>query len=311
MARRGRPSGIDRARELVSLVGSLSAEGDTISAEVISSRLGISLEEARHDLTLILTASTAQDEYLPLYGRGDAYDRLTMGSSIVRGRPLRLTRLEATAVLSALNEAGMDEDDPIRVGLEASLGPAGFDADTVRSAVEAEADPAQSATLQTCARAISQGSSLEFEYQGTLDAEPRRRHVSPEGIRRERDLTYLDAYDLDARGPRCFRIDRMAGVGIGGYAPEPGSEEPTPARSVTLAFSQVLDSDTDTFPGLMLGEKNPDGTASGRAPYYGGTWLARRIAATGGRVTTTDPELDALVRSEAARLLALLDARLS
>jgi len=54
----GRTGGVEEARELVALVATLSDEGATLDAETIATRLGITLDEARKLLSLILTAST-------------------------------------------------------------------------------------------------------------------------------------------------------------------------------------------------------------------------------------------------------------
>ena len=43
MARAGRTGGVDAAREIVSVIGALSTEGDEVNPGAIASRMGLSL----------------------------------------------------------------------------------------------------------------------------------------------------------------------------------------------------------------------------------------------------------------------------
>ena len=46
MARAGRTGGVDAAREIVSVIGALSTEGDEVNPGAIASRMGKTPEEA-------------------------------------------------------------------------------------------------------------------------------------------------------------------------------------------------------------------------------------------------------------------------
>ena len=52
----GRPGSLDEARELVTLISSLSDAGDSLSADAVAERLGIDAEEAEKLVALVLSS---------------------------------------------------------------------------------------------------------------------------------------------------------------------------------------------------------------------------------------------------------------
>ena len=96
-ANRRRPA-IEEARELVALVGALRDNGDTLDAEAVSARLGITPQRAEHMLDLLTQAGgESYANSLPLAADDDSSVTLIAAfANTVRGRSVRLTRAEAT-----------------------------------------------------------------------------------------------------------------------------------------------------------------------------------------------------------------------
>ena len=307
---RGRKGGVEKARELVAVVGSLAKAGDRISADTIASRLGVSNREVRRLMVLLLSATSGSDDYLSLYAEDDGFDELVVTQNpSLTGKPLRLTYLESLALNSALSEAGVPADDPLRGALSSSFGAQGLDLDSVMRIIEPGGDPMVAKNLAWCGRAIARGLTLRFDYVGIVSNKRTRRHVACQSPRFDGEYVYLDAFDLDAGAGRTFRLDRMSNPELGEALPTPpAAKAPSRdgSREIRLVFHDKSALGRFFWPGLELDEED-DVAASGTIPYFGGTWLPRRIAACGKDVETTDPEVAALVTKIASDLLAMAE----
>ena len=108
MARAGRTGGVDAAREIVSVIGALSTEGDEVNPDAIASRMGKTPEEASKFMDMLLYLGT-DDVGLKLCAESDDDDTPYFVDSAA-GRPLRLTKAETLAVQAALAWMGTPED---------------------------------------------------------------------------------------------------------------------------------------------------------------------------------------------------------
>lgn len=304
----GRPGALDEARALVALVASLSEAGDALTPEAVSSRLGVDAEQAEKLIGLVLTAAGADGEQLPLTEEGGGVTlALSRG---VRGRRLRLTRGETLALLAALERLGVPEADPLRSRLAGSLQGGAPDEGGVRRLL-GSSDGRDGAVVAACAEALAGHRDLEFAYHKEPGGEAEERHVRPLRLRSEGDAWYLEAHDLDRRAERTFRADRMGDVRAVARAAA-GAEEGRPAahagaREVRLVFHEPRYLDLLPWHELSVTRRDAEANVvEATTPLYGGTWLARMVAACGGTVTTDDPELAALVADYAR---AQLDAR--
>lgn len=308
MARRtgaGRIGGIEEARQLVALVGALSECGDVLTADWIVSRLGVSRETAMKMLMLIVTAGDDEDSFLSVASSDDFSEVSLAFAGGMRGKGVRLTKSETIAIIAALNRIGVPADDPLRASVESSLLSPMVNMDELRRVLAPMSPSGEAAALSTCSRALAHGNAIEFEYRGSLDAEPRTRHVEPTALEQGEGNWYLDGFDLDRMGLRRFRIDRMGEVRDAG--PARGmtkSVEDQPARSIDISFSDLSYLTLFTWPGLVLDDRD-ETSAEGTIPYYGGMWLPRRIAACAGTVTTTADEVMRLARAYAQEQLVL------
>jgi predicted DNA-binding transcriptional regulator YafY len=299
----GRPGSIDRARMLVAILGTLEKEGDSISADVIADRFGISLEEARRDIQLLAGFSGDAGFYLPTYLSDDGSTLTLAFNSDVHGRPCRLSLEETNALLVALDRVGIPDDDPVRQTIVGSLGARTPDANLVAPLIATDDQGANPEISRACADALLEGSSLTFLYQGMRDPAPVERHVDPYGTHHANGDWYLDGFDLDRQADRMFRFDRMGDVRQGGKRTPHAHARPTEQRLVGIHFADA--SWTTLFDWHRLGPltKDADGTLSGRIVSYGGMWLARHIAACGGAVWVDDEETMAQARAFAREQL--------
>lgn len=302
----GRPSADLRTRELIALIGALRDQGSSITAGAISTRLGVSPERARELIMLILTSCTSTSAQLPLGISEDEDELVLCFARGVHGRPLRFTRGEAAAVEDALDLLGLPRDDALRDDVRAAYGPSGVDelgAAASRERVDASLAHGQSEILEACSHALIEEAGLAFGYRGGSAGAPERRHVKPLALRVESERWYLDAYDYDREAGRTFRIDRMADPHVTG---DMGADDPEASfgatRHVRIAFADEHLLELLEWPQLVI-EGRERGRLVASIPYYGGPWLARRIAACGGSATTDDEELVASVREVAASLL--------
>lgn len=307
----GRRSALREAQNLISLWSALSG-GSSIDVHVVASRLGIDEKSAGRLLELLATAHGNETDYLPLYvdTSEDANDVVALQATPNARGPVSLTEREFAALTSALNTLGVSADDPLRAKLAACCQAANQDkatASNLANELAAAYSSSNSDTLFEISKALGESLDLSFHYAGSNDSQPRQRTVSPERIYHDSRIWYLDAYDHMRRGKRTFRIDRMSDVRSiphsPGSTPSDGSQnEP---RLVELRFSdEGILTDRD-WPGICVLRKQ-DGCITASIPYYESTssWLVRRIASYGGRVSTNDIALRQRVATYAHHLLA-------
>ncbi|MCR5393153.1 MAG: WYL domain-containing protein [Olsenella sp.] len=303
----GRKGGLQEARELVAIVSSLDHAGDSLDVSAIAGRLGISEQDARHRMDLILSATGEGASVLPLMA-DETNGRLVLeGKPGVHAKKLRLTKSESVAVQAALARMGIPVDSPLYKKLAGSLSPSSPSdsqvSRTLGTAVNLDSQPetgnAAAATkvahaILQCSRAIAQLGMLNFSYRGTADEAPRERHVDPKGLRNSDGAWYLDAFDPSRHGNRVFRLDRMTDVRISPaevIAPDPIAE--VGRRMVRITFRDRHYLDLLDWPGLRI-ERDDGSVIIARIPYYGGEWLPRHIAACAGTAHTSDGEVNSL-----------------
>ncbi len=306
---RGRKDALDEARELISLLSALSQTGDTITVNTISSRLGVSESEAKKFIEMLSMAGGIDQGFLSLYFVDEDETEIAVSFDEGNtGRPLRLTRQETVALMSALNYIGVGPDDPIRRQLESGfLTDDNRSLDVIRTLYPAYS-PDTNEAFSTCNDSLVEGTNLSFLYQGHADNEPKRRIVRPTGMRSENGTWYLDAYDLLRREDRTFRIDRMRKVEerVRGVR-TPASPSEHPAREVRLRFNDESLLDLFEWPGLKVITRTEYGTTASIMYYAGSNWLPRRIAAAGAGISCDDEEIRHLARQYAQEQLSMAD----
>lgn len=288
--RPGRTGSVSVARQLVALATSLTNEGEIITAQNIASTLGVSYDEARHLIALVSLGSGESIDYLPVILSDDDGEVSLMEGAELSARRVRLTRSETIALRAALSELGVDDTDPLVQTLNASYAAPTFSADDIAQSLEAPSSASDSATLRACSQAIVDGNGLSFCYDPVTGGPQSTRRVMPQLVRRGDDCWYLDAFDLDRRGRRVFRIDRMSSLSqIAAETRMPKTGDTT-ATLVLAHFADERYLDLFHWDGLQLVTRDNSGTTV-RIPHYGGTWLAAHLAACAGTVHVNDRQL--------------------
>ncbi|MGN0076190.1 MAG: helix-turn-helix transcriptional regulator [Parafannyhessea sp.] len=305
--RRGRKGGLLEARQLSALVGALDREGSTISANVVAQRLGCSLDHAKHLLSMLADASDDKSLYrLPLLPADDMSETVLMFRTLV-GKPLRLTRTESAALISALGHAGVTPDDPLFAKLARGLVARPLQDDLPRdvSPKSGVAD-SEAEALRTCSQAIARNQDLCFDYTSSLSNQASRRMVMPHGVDHDNGSWYLEAFDLSRNGARTFRLDRMSNLRPvredARIDPPSLAPEASAPRQVTFVLLDPSLADTfhwnkTSFTAL------PSGHVLARCAYFGGNWLLRRLSACGNAIAISDAALCGAVRDYASSLL--------
>ena len=271
MARAGRTGGVDAAREIVSVIGALSTEGDEVNPGAIASRMGKTPEEASKFMDMLLYLGT-DDVGLKLCAEFDNDDTPYFVDSAA-GRPLRLTKAETLAVQAALAWMGTPEDDPLAATVNRALGAPDFDGKTVHRMLAPASSAEVDATRSACAHAIARKLDLRIVYRKSGASTDEVRLVQDARLRQEDGSWYLTGTDPSRGARRDFKLERISSV-------------------------EAVDSEhwLELLPWHDLEvTRHADGTLTARTAWYGGMWLPRMIAACGGHVACDDPMLAAAV----------------
>ncbi|SER53489.1 helix-turn-helix transcriptional regulator [Parafannyhessea umbonata] len=309
---KGRPGGIERARDLFALIGALQNDADSLSVEAVAKRLNCSTDHARR-LTDLLIQSTAEGEgtHLPL-----TYDEATgevgLSSSTpsrAHGRPVRLLPSEAYALLKGMAATGISLGGPHGRKLVRALAERVAEGTRLRafpsvSPTPRTETPAQSNNdgkkILTCSQALNAQKNVRFDYQSAGFKSSRT--VRPLGLVYQEGHSYLSAYDLGRQSERLFRTDRMSNVSATDSSQAsdwlPESSEPRPIVFEVLDRKTVM---SFNWPNTHF--FTADGRTMGQTDYYGGMWLVRRFAALSRAVALGDEGLCLSVGDYARELL--------
>lgn len=301
----GRKGSIATARQLVALATSLTEEGEVISAQDIATTLGVSYDDARHLIALVSMGSGESVDYLPVIMSDEDDEVALMEGALLNVRSIRLTRAETIALQAALTEIGVDQDDPLVQTLSRTYASPSFSRDDVARSFEAPSSASDTSVLKRCSKAISAGQGLTFSYRPVTGGTVGRRKVVPQLLRRSDDSWYLDAYDLQRRGPRVFRLDRMSDVQQLDVEFDPSALEQRPQKSpmVAVRFDDRRYIDLFAWDGLQIVSSDESGIVT-RLPQYGGLWLARHLVACNGTVQVSDEQLASQMHSYALEQIA-------
>lgn len=293
-----------------------------VSTAKAADDLGLTPKQLTNDLWSLFT-----DCGLPGHGPGDLIDLAIsedyLGVTFTAGmdRPLRLSSLEATAVLVALRALtelpGLVDPQAARSAIakvEASVG-------TIGAANNPHSEPAEGETPAAAAvrDAVHRQRALAIDYYSASRDTASHRVVDPIRVVVIAAQSYLEAWCRSAEGVRLFRFDRIDSAQV---LDEPSSPPPPvvaagtdtslfdadPALpSATLLVAPSAAWMFDYYPMKVVGE-HPDGSREAVITYASDEWMARLILGFGPDVQVLAPEsLAAQVRATAAAALHAYD----
>ncbi|MBF4997204.1 YafY family transcriptional regulator [Nocardia sp. BSTN01] len=292
-----------------------------ISAPEAAAELGVSTKQLMSDLNQLWMCG------LPGYGPGDLIDlsfseesiEVTFSAGI--DRPLRLTSIEATALLVALRSIA---DLPGMVDPTAARSATA----KIESAISGEAghrsepdtaEPVEAPAVTTVRSALADGRALRLVYYSASRDVVSERVVDPIRIVLVDNNSYLQAWCRQAEGVRLFRFDRIeeaTELDEPANPPRHATEESagldlfSDDPAVALArlrirgdYGWVL----DQYP-MHPVVVHPDGSVEATMRFATLGWIARLLLGFGSGVTVLGPpELVSAVRERSAAALAAYD----
>lgn len=287
-----------------------------ISAAEAAADLGVTTKQLMADLNQLWMCG------LPGYGPGDLIDlsfseesvQVTFTAGIER--PLRLTSIEATAVLVALRSIvdlpGMVDPTAAHAAiakLEAAIS-GGV------PATPAVGAPAEAPAVTTVRSALAAGRALRLEYYSASRDVVSTRVVDPIRIVAVDDNSYLQGWCREAEGVRLFRFDRIESAEELAEASRPPQE----ARATDAGLDLFQDDPAVPLARLLIGPDygwvldqypmhrmavHPDGSLEATMRFATLDWMARLVLGFGSGVTVlSPPELVAAVRERSETALA-------
>jgi proteasome accessory factor C len=262
---------------------------------------------------------------LPGYGPGDLIDidwhgdRVTLSNADEIARPLRLTSLEALALIAALRELSdvpgiVDRGaiDRVLAKLEAAAGTA-----TASDRVVAAPTPsAEADVVTTVTDGLARGRRLHLRYWVPARDEATERDVDPVRLFNADGNVYLSGWCYRSEDIRTFRLDRVLEVTVTDQpidlpdetrqrALDSGLFTPSPEdRLVTFSLDPPARWVADYYPCESVGERG-DGGLVVKLRAHDDAWVRRLALGLAGMGRVTDPpELSEEVRDVAVSALA-------
>jgi len=310
-----------RLVRLLNMVPYFQANPRITYAEAASD-LGVSVKQLQDDLNQLWMCG------LPGYGPGDLIDFEFSGDTIEvtfsagMDEPLRLTSLEATGLLVALQGLvdipGVVDPDAAQSAIakiEAAAGTAGTGG-ADGAAILDDQVTTEGETATTVRAAMRGGRAVGIEYYSASRDALSRRVVDPIRVVLIGDHSYLEAWSRESEGVRLFRFDRIVDATV-------LDEEAQPPEPVLRARpdTSLFDADPslpvarfliapaaawmrEYFPMREVKEL-PDGSCEAVMTFASEEWLARLVLGFGADVRVLEPaSLAARVRDSATAALA-------
>lgn len=184
-----------------------------ISLMEASRELGCSIGELKNDLDRLWCCGAPGLQPGDLVDMERSYVSVTITNSQGMDRPLRLTPIEAGALLLALEaleaRGSIVDTAPIVSAahkLRAALGEEPVAVDDAPAPIP-RFDPSVAVTIH---QAVREDRQLRIIYQGTHDTQPAERTISPAHVFDHATHTYLLAWDHGRNDERVFRLDRIS-----------------------------------------------------------------------------------------------------
>lgn len=300
-------AGPARITRLLNLVPFL-LEHPGISAPDAAGALGIDVGTLMDDLRQVWLCG------LPGYGPGDlidldfSFESITVTFDAGMTRPLRLTSIEATALLLGLaslaENPGLADPEVVRSAIAKLEAAAGVAAPAPPTAAMGNGTPGPDIP-GTVRDAVVRGRALRLRYWSATSDRVTTRVVDPIELAVGGANTYLVAWCREASGPRDFRLDRIETAEIldeesrpGGATTVAGSAAgngPRIAGSLhgapTTATLRVLPSGAwlAEYHSMTVIETSPDGVMLVTMPYGDEDWLLRLLLGAGGVLRLIEP----------------------
>lgn len=309
---KGRPLVHERLRRLLYLVPFV-AKNPGLTVEAVARELGITREALLEELDLLTLVGRPPfdpDDFVDIYVEdGRVYVELDQR---LRAPP-RLTAAEGVALAAAaalLKPAAGDALTRALGKLESVLPPHALQRyrDMSRTLDVAMEAPDGLATLS---QAIVERREVELDYFTAARGQTEHRRVRPWELFSHRGLWYLNAFCLARGGPRLFRLDRIARLGLtderfaevdgAGARALPGVVDAN--GEVHVRFSP------DVAPWIVerfgdAARPAPDGSVEVTVPGDSERWLTQWILSFGGDAVIVSPQWakDAVARAARASL---------
>ncbi len=232
-----RPSATDRLARILSMVPWIASQ-DQPRIDDVCERFDISRQELVADLNVVFVVGL--HPYTPESLIEVIFDdeHVSIDYTNFFERPLRLTRGEALAILTAgiaaTTQPGHDPEGPLARGLAKVADVLDIDLDDDLGVV---VDDRVAATAQLLDRAIRECAVVHLGYFSHSRNERTERDVEPRRVFASDGAWYLDAHCRATDEDRVFRLDRIVEAVATAERFDPG---PEPTRAVAFLASPEL-----------------------------------------------------------------------
>lgn len=279
---------LSRALGLLSLLSGAGAAG--VSRQEARASLGCdepALDAAIEVVSLLMDRETgARAAVLEEDGL------LSLAGDAAELKPLRLTAEESAVLAHVLDAAGLDAGARERIERAVAV------AAGARDGRELIADGAGLGPyFAPLSEAIRDGVRVRLTYRGHADAVARERTVDPGSLQVADGAAYLLAWDVEARGERRYRLDRIEALAFTDDSVEPHPYKAAlPAESLKrrgacaeLRWDSRPELEDAGWQGIDAVRELPDGGACARVFYSSRAWLFDQVLAAGGRIRIESP----------------------
>lgn len=303
-----RPSEKETTRRLLAMLRFFSQGNTTIKFADLARKFNITEQQAKKDVEKLSLCGFDQYDLLSILIEGDSV--IVWRDTHVPDKPARFSQRESTAMLKALEAAGIGSENPLYNKIVETKAAQEFDADRISRIIKKGTPAGLKDIMQNVSQALVEHKLLKIEYASAKDATPQSRMVEPHSLFNDADVWYLEAWCRKAQDVRTFRIDRIKQAEL--QTEEFGYRE-LPVFTSAIRFDNTQEAQLAiyekgilsefTWPGIKVYQ--PDEAPFGMPqpnnfrtqapvllatiPYLSENWLPQQVAATLGEVELLAP----------------------
>ena len=280
------------------------AEHPGVHVDDIGAHFGRTRRQVRRDIEYLASVgdSLPGESFEVDWGLFEEEQRVSLRATLGASAPLRLSEVEAQALLIGLSAIGPLLAPDVAAHLpHADLVVSALQEAGAQGHIDASPVPASSAVAEALREALAKAQRVSFDY---VSAQGRSSHrvVDPWSLEASSTGWLLRGWCTQAEGPRTFSLASMSNVGVVGPRVHSPRRVRDDAPTWTLDVDRAARWIADEYAGSVVCEL-PDGGARIRVPVWNEEWGLSLLTDIAAHLRAVTPDRRALAGTRARSII--------